>query len=474
MASRKNRDNLIFSAEDQINKFDNRRPHLVILGAGATKAVLPNGDKNNKQIPLMNDLVEILNLTSTLNQYGINNIPENFEIFYSSIHEKNKKLALGIEKKIFDYFSKLKLPNEMTIYDWLFFSLREKDCIATFNWDPLLSQAITRCIPLLQDYRIEPPQMLFLHGNVGVGYCPSGCRTGPVSSTCSQCGKKYIPAQLLYPISQKDYSKNSFIDNQWKRVMDYLQRAYIVTIFGYSAPNSDQEAMKLFQKGWGDKKGRNLEQLEFINIENKDTYIKRWDNFIHTHHYNYKTSYFDSILAKYPRRSCECLWEQFMMCKFLQPNHIPKNKSRIEQYYFFENLISKEVGMTPVKLEIVRQKDGKILDTKKEFIGGKDKKYLMYAKVNENFVNDEGYKEIEEGDFIDITFGSATLNIKITYSDEQDNEQKAISMPRISIKNKGKCTYRLILCTNMRFSIYLDEEAWDKRFLGTFWKSSDK
>ncbi|HBD7214869.1 TPA: hypothetical protein K1Y51_001717, partial [Legionella pneumophila] len=40
------------------------KPHVVLLGAGASLAALPNGDANKKQLPLMNNLVEVIQLTT--------------------------------------------------------------------------------------------------------------------------------------------------------------------------------------------------------------------------------------------------------------------------------------------------------------------------------------------------------------------------------------------------------------------------
>ena len=43
-----------------------------------------------------------------------------------------------IETRVDEYFADLELPGHPTIYDRLVLSLREKDLIATFNWDPFL------------------------------------------------------------------------------------------------------------------------------------------------------------------------------------------------------------------------------------------------------------------------------------------------------------------------------------------------
>lgn len=60
--------------------------------------------------------------------------------------------------------SSYELPDSPTIYDFLVLSLTEKDLIVTFNWDPLLVQAICR----VQRYTSNIPQVAFLHGNVAV------------------------------------------------------------------------------------------------------------------------------------------------------------------------------------------------------------------------------------------------------------------------------------------------------------------
>jgi hypothetical protein len=43
-----------------------------------------------------------------------------------------------------EYFAQLELPVEPTIYDALLLSLRDKDAVFTFNWDPFLFQAHLR------------------------------------------------------------------------------------------------------------------------------------------------------------------------------------------------------------------------------------------------------------------------------------------------------------------------------------------
>ena len=418
----------------------------------------------------MCNLITELKLDSLLEKHGVSKEQNNFEKFYSSICETKPKLASEIEVKIYSYFSSLKIPDELTLYDYLILFLREKDCIASFNWDPILNQALKRNLLFLYNYGLQPPNIIYLHGNTAIGHCPNKCTMGHIENRCSKCNTKYVKSQLLYPVSKKNYSINSFVENQWKRVINKLKRAYLLTVFGYSAPSSDQEAMKLFKEGWGDWQKRQFEEIEFINTDNQDIYIESWKDFIHTYHYQYKSDFFDSILAKYPRRSCECLFKQLMECRFLQKNMIPKSKAI---YDFLNPLMCKEADMTRIKIEVKRQKDGKILRTIEESIGGKNEVYLLYAKPNKYFINDKGYTEIKEGDFADIIFESAVINIDITYRGMNDDDPRSMRSVRTPIKSKGKCIYRLILEPNMAFSVSLDKNGWDKRFLGTFWSSSD-
>ena len=42
------------------------RPHVVLLGAGASCAAIPNGDKNGRKISAMNGFIKKLGLTDIL------------------------------------------------------------------------------------------------------------------------------------------------------------------------------------------------------------------------------------------------------------------------------------------------------------------------------------------------------------------------------------------------------------------------
>lgn len=63
----------------------NHSPHVTILGAGASLAALPDGDKNGRKLPLMNNLVEVVGLESLFEEYGLKYEGENFEATYDAL-----------------------------------------------------------------------------------------------------------------------------------------------------------------------------------------------------------------------------------------------------------------------------------------------------------------------------------------------------------------------------------------------------
>lgn len=294
------------------------RPHVVILGAGASCAAIPNGDKSGKRISAMSGFIDKLGLNDIISKVSIKTKSDNLEDIYMELDERSKNeldcnnVKIELENVIRDYMSSFVLPDEPTIYDFLVMSLTSKDLIATFNWDPFLVQAIGRT----QKYTNNIPQVAFLHGNVAVGYCPDDNVIGNVGRIC-KCGKVLKPTSLLFPIKKKDYSSDTVIAKSWKQLKNELERAYMVTIFGYSAPTSDAEAVAMLKQAWGAVDDRKMEEIELVDIRDEDTVINSWNQFIHTHHYSYHTSFFDTTLARCPRRSCEAIFDRLMNCIWL-------------------------------------------------------------------------------------------------------------------------------------------------------------
>ncbi len=294
------------------------RPHVVILGAGASCAAIPNGDKYGRKISAMSGFIDKLGLTDLLSKVDIYTKSDNLEDIYMELDERSGQdvdcacVKEELECVIRKYMSEFYLPDAPTVYDFLVMSLTSKDLIATFNWDPLLVQAIGRA----QKYTNNIPQVCFLHGNVAVGFCEDDNLMGNVGMTC-KCGKTLRPMKLLFPVKKKDYNSDVAISKSWKVLSNALEIAYMVTIFGYSAPKSDVEAVSMMKKAWGSVSKRNLEEIEIIDIRDEDEVINSWNQFIHTHHYSYHTNFFGSTLACCPRRTCEATFDRLMNCIWL-------------------------------------------------------------------------------------------------------------------------------------------------------------
>lgn len=154
----------------RLPNFKNKRlldPHVVIVGAGASIAACKT-DKNGREVPLLKNIHNILRLTDELEKYNFSNEQMgDFEKLFSDIYGRDeyKDLQEKLEFEVCNYFCDLKIPDEPTLYDYLVLSLTEKDAIISFNWDPFLMQAYRRDIDVG-----NLPELIFPHGNSGVGY----------------------------------------------------------------------------------------------------------------------------------------------------------------------------------------------------------------------------------------------------------------------------------------------------------------
>ena len=282
-----------------------RRPHLFILGAGATKATIPNGDKFGRQSPVMENFLREIGIDSLLNGVKLKNKSNNIEAIYSELATipEYADVVTKIEEGIVSHYRQMQIPDSPTLYDYLILSLRKKDCIATFNWDPLLIQAYNRVNKITHDL----PKMLFLHGSVAVGICEDCRHYEPYRNKyCSLCGKPLVSPRLLYPVENKDYSQNIYIQDAWNTLQFYLETACIVTIWGYSAPKSDKEAKMMMLKAFSSDY-RPLDQIEVIDIADEDKIYETWQPFAKdtNNHLNIHKSLMDTYIGEFPRRSVE-------------------------------------------------------------------------------------------------------------------------------------------------------------------------
>lgn len=332
-----------------------KRPHIVILGAGASCAAIPNGDRNGKKISTMNGFIESLGLTKLLSKIKIFTNTHNLEDIFMELDTRSEQevdcanIKNELERIIFNYMAEYEIPDEPTVYDFLVLSLTDKDLIATFNWDPLLVQAYCRAM----EYTTNLPFLVFLHGNVAIGYCEQDNVIGRIGLRC-KCGKLLKPIKLLYPIKKKNYNDDIAISKSWKELEQNLKRAYMVTIFGYSAPKSDVEAINAMKQAWGNAEKRSLEEIEFVDIRTEDEVIGPWRDFIHTHHYSYHKDFFSTALGRYPRRSCEAIFDMLMGCRFLDGDKGFKTNMT------FQDINSKIMPL--VKEEDIKKKTGETLN----------------------------------------------------------------------------------------------------------------
>ena len=301
---------------EKYEKDTKSRPHVEILGAGASMAALPHRDKNRKPITCMDNFFENLGMKDLIANLPLKTQSKNLEDIYSEVEERSKSESLFLKAKeeiencVFDYFNFFTIPDEPTIYDFLLLSLREKDLIVSFNWDPILIQAGNRLIEkgLILNNRL--PKTVFLHGNVGVIYDPNKKAVSMHSRYDSNLGEK---CPLLFPVAQKDYTNNVVIKDSWTMVKEYLKRAYILTIFGYSAPNTDIEAVETLKEAWNFYGKKLIEEIEIIDILDKKELEIKWHNFSEETHLHCVKDFFESMCGKYPRRTTEQLFDVTML-----------------------------------------------------------------------------------------------------------------------------------------------------------------
>lgn len=280
----------------------NHSPHVVILGAGASRACCPDGDKFHQKLPLMNDFIETLNLKNIIKE--LNFSENNFELIYSEAIKQNRNdIIQNLNAEIGSYFSKIQISKSPTLYDYLILSLRQKDAIITFNWDPLLVQAYKRWRHLGKVL----PQLFFLHGNIDVGYDLKQKSVGFLSDGPYN-GHYMEPSPLLFPVDNKDYNANPFISEQWRASQEFISKCYFLTIFGYSAPISDVEAKSLLLSAWKQNAGKWIAHIALIDLKDPKEIMNSWSNFIQDESFfGVNSDLSTSALMSHPRRSCESL-----------------------------------------------------------------------------------------------------------------------------------------------------------------------
>lgn len=292
------------------------RPHVVILGAGASKEAMPEGDKFGRKIPLLDELPKLVELAPEWELLISNACPPpgNFESSFSWIKQKDiySSQLSKIENIIESYFEGLYLPDYPTIYDYLVLGLRAKDIIATFNWDPFLMQAYRRNKDV-----VKLPDIRFLHGCVNFATCNDHDVLGIPSETCPICNTKLKRGKLFYPVENKDYTEDNLIKRDWEKVTEKLKEAFHLTIFGYSGPKTDSKARELILDKWNPtpmpKDFKQFCHAEIIDKKTegesdgifKERIEKRWIDYFPHAHSMIESNFWETSIALWPRRTFE-------------------------------------------------------------------------------------------------------------------------------------------------------------------------
>ena len=316
----------------------NHSPHIVILGAGASRAAFPGGDAKGKRLPVMADLIDCLELRPVIQAAGFSNEAD-FESIYDELETSGRdpSLKAEIESRVQSYFEGMELPETPTHYDYLLLSLRETDYVATFNWDPFLAKAFIRNREVA-----KLPTLLFLHGNVQIGTCHSDRIKGFRGDNCSNCGVPLQNSRLLYPVRQKDYNTDSFIKAEWNGLETALKSGYMLTIFGYSAPVTDAVAVDLMLSGWSANPTFELAEVEIVDIKAREALEKTWERFLCRTHYNTSTDIWGTWLFRHPRRSCEAFAMATLQNDPWHNNPFPKLKSLAQLHAWIAPLVAEE------------------------------------------------------------------------------------------------------------------------------------
>jgi hypothetical protein len=293
------------NADDLIKNPEELPPHVVLLGAGASRAAFPDGDGAGNRVPVMDDLVEIAGLGSCLSGLDIGDgASQNFEVLYSRLLSDPalSSTRAEVERQIEHYFSSMSLPPGVTLYDRLLVCLRPVDAVFTFNWDPFLFDAFQR-----NRHAVQLPEIFFLHGNVRIAACPEHDRWGARGLRCPDCANPLSPVPLLYPIEEKRYTDSPFLARNWGAARELFRSAFTLTVFGYGAPDSDVDAVKLLHAAWMERADQIYQHIEIIDIGDSSQLVDRWLEFSPDHHYLLTRTFDESRIARWPRRSCEAL-----------------------------------------------------------------------------------------------------------------------------------------------------------------------
>ncbi len=306
----------------------------MILGAGASKAAELHGDSLCSKLPVINELPDAIELATIVGLTEVEEARKDFEYYFSRIASKSDYSAITkeIEGRIHAYFASIAISGSVTVYDRLILSLRAKDCIATFNWDPLLGYAYRR-----NGFLKTLPELFFLHGNVLLGHCTKDNVFGWTDDKCFQCDSPFQASKLLYPIGEKNYSKEPTLQYQWERLQELLAGSWFVTVFGYSAPQTDKDATSRIISALESNDVKKLMEIEIINPRHEELLGASGPigSIVEKKHSFGVAEWEAAYCLQYPRFTVEALFQAVMMNNPIPPSKMPDthNLSELQGWY---------------------------------------------------------------------------------------------------------------------------------------------
>lgn len=102
----------------------------------------------------------------------------------------------------------------------------------------------------------------------------------------------------------------------------------MITFWGYSAPKSDTAALAMMNDAFNNSTSKKFKQFEIINIAEESLLKEAYKGFIYKPtRVSFIESFYQSAIANNPRRSCDCLFENTMLC--MPSSVVDENENRI-------------------------------------------------------------------------------------------------------------------------------------------------
>jgi hypothetical protein len=96
-----------WSIEREITDVRMQKPHFVLLGAGDSKAALPDGDKNGRAVPLLREVSEELSLVDLFPGDLCDLALDDFEAAYSEMVDRGAPVVDELNDAVGNYFAGL-------------------------------------------------------------------------------------------------------------------------------------------------------------------------------------------------------------------------------------------------------------------------------------------------------------------------------------------------------------------------------